>query len=181
MNEDKKPKNKRQTVLLVVILVLIIVLLAGVLAWFLTHRGGAEEEEFSDDFFDPFAQTGILPDMSEEQIQEELNRVVEEGMLNVSIAGRIIFDDGAGQGKANIVNSEANHYIQKVRLELVDTGEVLYESGGIKPGQYIQFITLDRDLDPGEYSAAAVFTAYTIEERQLVGSTSARVTILVKD
>lgn len=173
---EEKKRDKRTW--LIVLLILLLLLMAGTLVWFIFLRGApaaAEEETF----FDPMAQTGILPDMTEEQIREELNRVVEEGMLNIAISGEIVFQDGGSLGKANINNTQANHYIIRVVLTLDETGEVLYESGGISPGQYIQYISLNRDLPEGEYAATATFTAYTVEDHQTVGSAAARVMLYV--
>lgn len=58
------------------------VLLLLVLIWLL-HSCRAEPVH---EFFDPSARTGTLPGRSEKEIQEELNKVVEEGMFNISIA-----------------------------------------------------------------------------------------------
>ena len=174
--KTEKSISKRTLILVIVAAVVVVGIMAGVLVWALTRE---QEESFSDEFFDPMAQTGFLPDMSAEEIQEELNRVVEEGMMNLNIAARVVFETGASQGRINIQNSEANHYIQKVTLTLDGTNEVMYESGGIKPGQYIQFITLSRDLEPGTYDMTATFTAYTQEERQIVGSAATKVEVIV--
>ena len=54
-------------------------------------------------------------------------------MLNISIASVIEFDDGTAPGTAYIENVPGNHYAMKVRIVLDDTGDVVYESGGLKP------------------------------------------------
>ena len=157
-------------------LILLLLLLIGAVVWFLTREPAYKE----DDFFDPAAMTGILPGMSEAEIKAELDRVVEEGMLNISIASEISFDDGKAEGLANLYNTEANHYIIKVSIALED-GTVVYESKGIKPGQYIQYITLGEELSKGEYPATATFTAYTQDTRQIAGSAGAEITLYVKE
>ena len=157
--------------------VLLLLVLAGILIWYLTV--GRKDGYNDKDFFDPAAVTGILPNMSEEEIQARLNDTVEEGMLNISIASDIGFSDSSAKGQADIYNIEGNRYIFKVDITLEDTGESVYQSGGIGPGQYIQFITLDQKLKDGVYPAVATFTAYTQEEHQIVGSAAAKVTLYI--
>ena len=169
-------KMKKSRAALIAVGLLVIVLIAGVLVWFFIFR----QDYNDDDFFDPMAVTGILPCMSEGEIQSELDRVVEEGMLNISIASDISFEDGRTNGQANIWNIEANRYIFKVAIVLNDTGATLYESGGIQPGQYIQYIDLKEELPQGEHKATATFTAYTTEEHQIVGSAAAEITLYSK-
>jgi hypothetical protein len=171
-------KNNSTKILLGIIAVLLAVIV-GSAAWFFLS-GGKKETFHDDDFFDPSAVTGILPGMSEQEIQSALNQVVEEGMLNISISSDISFADGKSKGMANINNVEANHYIVKVAITLDDTGETVYESGGIQPGQYIQYIELAKELAKGDYTATATFTAYTQDTRQIVGSVAAMVNLYVK-
>ena len=175
--EDGKKAGTGKNRKLTVILILLIVLLLAVIALLIWQPW---EEKFNDeDFFDPMAVTGILPNMSESEIQVELNRVVEEGMLNISIAGEIYFPDAASEGKANISNLEINRYITRVNITLDEGGESVYESGGIRPGQYIQFIRLSSPLNPGEYPATATFTAYTLDSHQIVGRAATKITLHV--
>lgn len=174
---SKKMDEKKSKKWLAVLLLLLLVVMLGFLGWRLGLFGTDRYND--DDFFDPAAVTGILPDMSEEEIQNRLNETVAEGMLNISIASDIGFADGKSKGQADIYNIEANHYIFKVAITLDDTGESVYESGGICPGQYIQFITLSQNLKNGIYPATATFTAYTQEEHQIVGSAAAAVTLYI--
>ena len=144
------PKKSKRGVIVAVVIVL---LLACGAAWFFFGRGGSGMA----DFFDPNATTGILPGMTEEQIIEELNRIVEEGMFNISINTQISFPNGTAEGQAYIDNISANHYNMTVQIVLDDTGETVYQSGGIRPGQYIENITLSKALPKGSYKATAIF------------------------
>jgi hypothetical protein len=171
----RKMKKKKTKIICLGGLVLLLIA-AGIIIWLLLSKDKTPEE---DDFFDPAAVTGILPGMSEQEIQEELDRVVEEGMMNISISSGISFANGTAKGQANIYNVEANRYIFKVAITLDDTGETVYESKGIQPGQYIQYIELDKNLDDGEYAATATFTAYTEDTHQIVGTAAAQLTLYI--
>lgn len=132
-----------------------------------------------DQFFDDSVQPGQANYKSEEEIQAELNKVVEEGMLNISIASVIEFENGSSPGIAYIENSPANHYVMTVTITLDDTGEVVYQSRGMKPDTYIETITLSRPLEAGTYSATATFTAYDMTSLEEEGQAAARIVIAV--
>jgi methionine-rich copper-binding protein CopC len=68
-----------------------------------------------------------------------------------------------------------------VAITLEETGETIYASKGIKPGQYIQYIELAKDLEAGVYDATAMFTAYTEDTHQVVGNAGAEVTLYVEE
>ena len=142
-----------------------------VLVWLFACNGSS--------LFDPTAQTGQAPYKTPEEMQAELDRTVEEGMFNISIASVIQFDDGAASGTAYIENVPGNRYNMRVTIADDDSGEVLYESGVLKPNQYIEDITLVRDLDAGTYPATATFRALDPVTQEEAGSAAAKVTISV--
>lgn len=129
--------------------------------------------------FDPNAQDGQAPYKSAEEMQAELDRVVEEGMFNISIASSIQFEDGTSSGTAYIENVPGNHYLMKVSITDDDTGDVLYESGVLKPNQFIESIVLTQDLDAGTYPATATFTALDETTHEEVGQAAAKIAINV--
>ena len=67
----------------------------------------------------------------------------------------------------------------QVTVTMDDGGETVYETKAIKPGQYIEEITLTKDLDQGTYPATATFTALDQESREEVGKAAAKVTLNV--
>ena len=167
------PKKSRRGLAVGIVAALVVI---GAAAWFFFGRGGSGMA----DFFDPNATTGILPGMTDEQIIEELNRIVEEGMFNISINTQISFPNGTAEGQAYIDNISANHYNMTVQIVLDDTGESVYQSGGIRPGQYIENITLSKALPKGSYKATAIFTAHDPEDQSEVGQAAAEVLLTVE-
>ncbi|MDD4509385.1 MAG: hypothetical protein PHY23_00470 [Oscillospiraceae bacterium] len=178
MNETKK---KKKTTALIIILALVIVALVGLVLW-LTLGGGAEKRNSGGTLisFDDSAQSGHLPGKSDEEIQAELNRIVEEGMFNISIASQVYFPDGKSDGAANIENIEANHYHMQVSITLDDTGELIYESGALKPGQFIENIKLQKALSAGTYNATATFSALDQETLETAGQAAAKITVVIE-
>lgn len=128
---------------------------------------------------DPNAELGQLDGKTQEEIQAELDRVVEEGMFNISIANIVQFADGASEGELRIENVPNNRYLMKVVITRDEQGDVIYESGLIEPNHHIQKAKLDVDLDKGDYPCTAVFYAYDRETEELVGQAAAKLTVSV--
>lgn len=177
---QKKSHKKAQTAtsLLLLALLLVIFFLIGGSLWYLRNQpagvGGGIIQ------FDDSAQNGNLPRKSDADIQRALNEIVEQGMFNISIASEVYFEKGTSEGMVRIENIPANHYYMKVAITLDETGENLYESGAIKPGQYIESIILKKRLDKGRYEATAVFTALDQKTLEEVGNAAAKITVIVE-
>lgn len=128
---------------------------------------------------DTGSQEGGIKTRSQEEIQEELNRKVEEGMINISMNLNPIFEDGTSDGNLLIVNEEINRYPQIVEIYLKDTDTLLYRSGGISVGHSVERGKLLVDLDAGDYACVAYFNAINPDTNELVGKAGAEITISV--
>ena len=176
-NTAENKQNNKLMKAVIALLLIFVLLLGGLLIYFLVIRpnadkgvkGGQREAE---------ALQGSIHVMTDEEIQEALNNIVEEGMFRISIASDIIaVEDGKAQ--VRIENNLQNRYIMQVSIYLDETGEEIYSTDLIDPGYYIQETTFDKHLDPGEYAATAVFTALYPDTEEIVGTVGANVTIHV--
>lgn len=166
----KTVAKRRRVAVAATVLVLLLLAAGGLYIW---------QGPGTDGWLDPGAKAGQYEGKSEEEIIAALNAQVAEGMMNISIASTIRFDTSDAEGEARIENIEANHVDQKVTLTLDDTGETVFESGAIAPGQYLQRIKLNKQLEPGTYPATATFTGYNRETHDKTGAAGAQVTIIV--
>ena len=174
MNEtESAPRKKRGRAWLAAGIA--VVLVAAAAAGFFWWRGSYRQ----DSFFDVSALTGALPGKSEEEVIAELNRVVDEGMFNISINTTPTFTNGKAEGPLQIENVPGNQYLMQVQITLDDTGELIYQTGLIEPNHHIQSAKLDVELEKGEYLATAVFNAYDPETEEYIGSAGAKLTITV--
>lgn len=128
---------------------------------------------------DPNQASGQLSGKTEAEIQAELDRVVEEGMFNISIASVVEFADGTSEGDLRIENVPGNRYLMQVDIVDDATGEVIYKSGIVEPNHHIQSAPLDVDLDAGQYECTATFHALSPEDETEVGQAAASVTVKV--
>lgn len=163
------PKKKRCAAFWIgLIIALLCVALAVIVA--LNIFGGTTKRQGS---------LGQLDGKSDEEIQAELDRVVDEGMFNISIAASILFENGNAPGELRIENVPGNRYLMKVDIVRDDTGEIIYTTDLIEPNHHIQSDTLDVSLPAGLYDCTAVFEAYDPETEEAIGQAAANIVIQI--
>ena len=170
----KKNKKRRDRLLAAAVLVLVILLLL-----LLRSCSGSGSQQAPKRERDPNAQVGQYEGKTEAEIQAELDKIVEEGMFNISINSTVFLPSGKDEAELRIENIAANHHLMSVELTRDDTGEVLYTSGLIEPGYHIQSVPLNVVLPQGTYAATALFTAYDPDTEDPVGQAAAQITIEV--
>jgi len=170
----KKEGNEKKKKAVIILLVAAVAVLAACLVW-----QNWTKEEPSSAKRDPNAALGQLEGKSEKEIRDELNRIVEEGMFNVSINTKVKMENGKSEADLRIENVPSNHYLMKVQITLDDTGEVIYTSGLIEPNYHIQSAPLDQELEKGAYKATALFMACDTDTGDVIGKTSVQFEIQV--
>lgn len=174
----RERKRKRRRLLIGIVLALLLLAIGTGTVLFAHYQSQPKFERYQ---FDTSAMLGRIQNMTEQEIQQELNRVVEEGMFNISIASSIVFEDAQAEGEARIENVPSNRYHMQVDIRLDETGELVYASDLIRPGYSIEKIRLNKKLAPGEYAATATFSAITQQEMQLFGQAAANIRLYVLD
>ena len=120
---------------------------------------------------------GNSPGKTPEEIQRELDSVVEEGMLAMSM-------NATPSGRVSGVDRTVNWLIENpsnqgklIRVEITrdDTGEKIYETGAIPPGSYVEAAPPDVVMEAGDYDCTAVFLAYQEEDEKYVGQAAVKI------
>lgn len=120
---------------------------------------------------------GDIPGKTPEERQRELDTVVEEGMLAMSM-------NATPSGKASGIDRNINWLIENpsnqgklIRVEVTrdDTGEKIYETGAIPPGSYVESAPPDQPLEAGVYECTAVFLAYREKSEEFVGQAAVKI------
>ena len=151
MIEKKEKKQK-----LIVLLLLVLIGLAAGICYQIT-----KEDDLSRLARDELALGGMLPGKSPQEISDLLGAKIAEGMVDIGISAEPIFERNGKKGRLGIENIAANHYSFQVEVKLDETGEVIYKSGLIDPGYYVEFVELNKTLQAGDYEATAVITTYS--------------------
>ena len=99
------------------------------------------------------------------------------GVLSYKIAEEITVGSSDGKGSFKIENSGKNTCLMKVKIVL--NGEVIYETGYIKPNQHINEDVLDKIPAVGIYSAEAIFEGFDPNTEESIGSAKTNVTVTV--
>lgn len=173
--EKEKAKSKKKWLIL---LALLLVALLAASIWFFTRPKMDDTTQY---WFDKAAQGGSLAGKSPQELQGMLDQIMEDGMVNVAINAVVIFEDGTSEGSLGVENSADNQYYMRVELTKDDDGTLLYKSKGIKPGQYIDKITLNTSLPAGEYACTATEIMTDPDTLEDIGKVNVKVTVLVKN
>ncbi len=127
--------------------VLTVVLVIAVVIWW--NEQGEIMDATTTYWFDRTARDGSLEGKTLQEIQGMLNTIVEEGMFHVSVNADVIFRNGVGS--LCIENIHQNRYFCRAVLTRDEDNTILFESEGIKPGWYIDYIELKEKLPAGIY------------------------------
>lgn len=184
MEVRKEKAGKKRKICQNILRLLILLLLLGLVYYgYEKFRPRARYE------MDMNALEGFLPGRSEEEIQEELNRIIDESRFAVAINTQITYKDG--KVDVRIENVPANNYWMQVDIWLypdadsTENGELFYQSGVIKQQQYIEKAEAGTEQPAGYYNGLAVFHALTpnedLEAIEEVGQTAMNIVILVKE
>ena len=174
--EQRGEKKQRALILTLCVLLVIAIALLVIFIVIPVLGGGGTD---APSFFDERAQSGSLPGRTQEEIQAELDKIVAEGMFNISIASVVTVKGGDTEALVRIENIAANHHNMTVSITLEGEDKPIYESAGLAPGQYIEYAKLNRALPAGESNAIALFTAYDTGDLSKVGQAAAKITIVV--
>lgn len=167
--EPKEGKKKRRLVMGAIIAALLALLLVGL----------AMCHSCADDWLDPSARDGSYAGKSQEQIIADLNANVQEGMMNISVATVMQGKEGSDTVNVRFENIAANHWDQKCTITLDETGEELWQSGAIKPGQSIDDAKLSRTFEAGAYPVTATVTGYDSDTHEEKGKLAGKVTLYI--
>ncbi len=171
MDSEVQKKGKKKIALAAVLCLL----LAAAGGWyFLRDSGGNNSLELADN-----ATIGILPGVDIAQRQAELQQQLDEGMIAFSINTSPVFATGGSEGNLMLENPGNNAKLLVVEIYLDDTQELIYQSGAIPVGAYIENAGLNKVLEPGQYAATAYFKAYREDDQSYIGQAGAAINITV--
>lgn len=74
---------------------------------------------------------------------------------------------GSKDVDVELMNPEENEVYFEISFYLPDTDETIYTSKKIRPGQHIYHITLNRELQAGEYPLTVKYATYSADENMI--------------
>lgn len=105
----------------------------------------------------------FVPEFEEQQTQQIQEASVTRG---IKIPGYTTIPIAANTPDVDIelYNPEENEVHFQITFILQETGETLYESKLIEPGQHLYHITLARGLEPGEHPITMQYSTFSIDD-----------------
>ncbi len=170
---QSKVKEGGSSRLIIIIGAVIIFLLVAVIVILLLRKTPEPEQAVSNDESRKVAGSSrlVLDKESASNIMDEMRQEVEEGMFECNMSMTWTFADGTSESKdAIVVNSNNNSYPFYFDVTLDGTNELIYSSPVVPVGSQLTNFKLDKDLDPGEYSATVMYSLLQDEESQVVKS-----------
>lgn len=182
---DEPRWHRRYTAAVVAGVILLAVLGVVVLAVTVTLRSSRDRVTITagtepGNGWEDAAVAGVMPGKEKEQLQKELNRQVSENMIAMSINSTPVFPDGASKGNILFENPSRNGKLTRLKLYRDDTGELIYETGLLKPGSYVAEDMLDVRLKKGSYVCTAHVLAYRLEDQSYIGEIAVGITLIVE-
>ncbi len=169
--EPEEKKKRRKWPIVVAVIILIILLLLGLVQCQSCQTG---------DDMEPNVTVGPMENMSQEDLQKMLDDQLEEGMLGFAINSVIVFDSPEAKGKIMFENPGNNAKLTKVEIFRDDNGELVYSTGYLQPGSYVEEDTLDVKLEPGSYPCTAYVSSYKLDSKKFIGKAAVAVVIVVE-
>ena len=175
--------SRKQRFQVMAFLLLAICCMAGAAAGVCLSRQRAAPVSRQGLTYEANVVSGDIPGKTKEQRQSELDSVVEEGMLamsmNVTPFGKVTGKDRA----INWMIENPSNQGKLIRVEITcdDTGEKIFETGAIRPGNYLESGPLIIPLPAGEYNCTAVFLAYQEETENLIGQAAVKIKLVLQE
>ena len=159
---DKVKKNKKGIFIWIGSLTIVAILIGGV--FFINSKPKLPTN--GNGLSGYIVGEGMQPGLTDEQMQEMLNRQVDETKISFSINSMPVFNGRVGR----IVFANPPYNAHDIDLTIYLDGKEIVKTGKIKPNQYIdQIELLGNALKKGEYKAIAVITSYNQETGEVMG------------
>lgn len=171
-----KKKGKAGKIIIALVILLLLAAL-GYMVWRFVLHPPAPDNTLA---VDPNVGVGTL-DKDPEERQAELDTLVAEGMVTLYINATPMYSLSKPDQGCNwlIENPAENQNRFTVTVSRNDTGQIIYKTGYLDPGQYIDVAPLDVVPEKGEYECTAIFQTYRISDNSAIGQAGAELTLYI--
>lgn len=134
-------------------IVVVIILLIGWAIYHAQNRNGS-----------PSRVTNFVAEFEENQEKDKVEEGMEEGII---IPGYSIIPIAAHTKSVSVdlENPKENKVHFQISFLLTDTGEKIYQSKLLSPGQHLYDITLERELEAADYNLTIQYDTFSTDEK----------------
>jgi hypothetical protein len=172
--EDKKRKKKG---LLILLLCLLLLACGGYGVYhFFFNQPKETVSVISGDFL---PQGKDAKKMSDKEIADTAQKAVDASKFNMMIGTEATIAAQTQAGTLKIKNPQTNSYPINVVITDDKTGDIIYTSGAIQPGEEVSHVQLEKKLEKGTYQTTAKFSLYDPKTKAKKGEVAAGVSFIV--
>lgn len=161
---DETAKNNKGLMIACIIGAIVIVILVGIIVVMMNSKSAVSEADTEEEK----RPVVVTPENAEEVAEQILDREEPEGIplhYQVTMNSTWEFADGQSESEnAYVANSKDNETAVYFDVVRNDTKETIYQSPVIPVGQELKSITLDQNLDAGDYECT--LTYHLIDDEQ---------------
>ena len=95
--------------------------------------------------------------------EQEMKSANEAADIQIPYYSNIYMQGGSDEIEMYLVNPKENDCYFTYTLILKESGEQIYQSGLIEPGQAVDLVKLERKIESGEYALNMRIDTYTLE------------------
>lgn len=128
-------------------------------------------------YYEADAENGV-PDYYREEEAGFTSAGSSQAVLRIN--PQPVFYGGSSEGTLHLQNPPENSWDLSVEIRLKEEEQPVFRCGALKPGQYLSYARLDRELEVGEYPATAYFTLYDPLTRRPRGSVGVDMNIVIR-
>lgn len=181
-DEDEREEEEKGWLLLTYrICVLAAIVVIILLAWF-RHcncdccHGSQETQPTTVSQIDDNISDGSVTNKTS---VEDLNKKVEEGMITMSMNTDPVFENGKAKGNLLIENDTSNNYPITVQIFTKKDNQLIYKSGKIPIGKFVNYAPLEVNLPKGTYECVAYFNNVDDNTGEVLGTGGSEITVHV--
>lgn len=122
------------------------------------------------------ATVGEMPGLDPAARASQLQTLVDESLISYSVNTHLSVEKGRGNLLLENPKNNQKYLIATLRLDA--TGELLYQSGALVPGSYLEWVPLSATLPKGEHPATLYLDGYRLTDEGYLGQTGVAVTLV---
>ncbi|MGX7131816.1 hypothetical protein [Enterococcus songbeiensis] len=108
----------------------------------------------------------FVKDMSEKEFEELLQEKADKSKVRLKMNSDMVFESSAEVGEVSILNPASNQYTIRVQTSIDGEAKIVYDSGLIKPKQYVSQGKLITTIKKGVYKTQNLVTYYEDDKIQ---------------
>lgn len=162
--QGSEGQNKHTTLLIIIVAAAVIMVALAVIVVVKSQMPVSQSPDMdrtsdnSEVKDDPLGR-GFVESNNADTIVSDMEDKVAEGMFECKMTTKWTFKNGTSESpNAYVANVESNRYTFYFDVYLADTDELVYSSPLVPVGSELKGVTLDKDLDAGEYSMEVRYT-----------------------